>query len=493
MEVAEGIWQRRSSFILAAIGSAVGLGNVWRFPYICYQNGGGAFLIPYFVALFTTGIPLMILEFGLGHMMQGSAPKSFCQVKKRAEWVGWWAIMVGFFITTYYAVIMSWCFSYLVHSLKLSWGDSAETFFKEGFLHLSSGPGSVGGIRWPILLGLLLTWIFIYLCISKGTRSVGKVVLITVPLPVMLLAILVVRGITLPGAIEGLRFYLTPNFSALKDPKVWLAAYSQIFFSLSLGFGVLIAYASYLPRKSDIVNNAFITSLANCGTSFFAGFAVFSTLGYLALATNKGVGDVVSGAEGLGLAFVTYPTVIRLLPFAASIFGILFFLMLLTLGIDSAFSLVEAAVAGGMDRWGLNRRRANLLFCSVAFLLGIIFTTKGGLHWLDIVDHFLNNFGLVPVCLAECLVIGYLFGPLKLRSYANKNSDFSIRGWWDILIRFVSPLILLGLLGKVVWEKIRIPYGEGNYPNWALGVGGWGVVGLVLVLAIIFMFIKRRR
>jgi len=489
MEIAEDRWQKRSSFVLAAIGSAVGLGNVWRFPYICYQNGGGAFLIPYFVALFTTGIPLMILEFGLGHMMQGSAPKSFCQVEKRAEWVGWWAILVGFFITTYYAVIMSWCFSYLVHSLKLSWGNSAETFFKQGFLHLSSGPVTIGGIRWPILLGLLLTWVCIYLCISKGTKSVGKVVLVTVPLPMLLLAVLVVRGLTLPGALEGLRFYLTPNFSALKDPKVWLAAYSQIFFSLSLGFGVLIAYASYLPRRSDIVNNAFITSLANCGTSFFAGFAVFSTLGYLAQATNAGVGDVVSG--GLGLAFVTYPTVISLLPFAASIFGVLFFLMLLTLGIDSAFSLIEAVVAGGMDRWGLNRKRANLLFCSVAFLLGIIFTTRGGFWWLDIVDHFLNNFGLVPVCLAECLVIGYLFGPSKLRSYANRNSDFSIAGWWDILIRFVSPLILLVLLGNVIWEGIRTRYG--GYPGWVLGIGGWGVIGLVIVLAITFMFTKKRR
>ncbi len=488
MEVAEDRWQKRSSFILAAIGSAVGLGNVWRFPYICYQNGGGAFLIPYFVALFTTGIPLMILEFGLGHMMQGSAPKSFFQVRKRAEWVGWWAILVGFFITTYYAVIMSWCFSYLVHSWKLSWGNSAEKFFSQSFLHLSSGPGSLGGVRWPILIGLLLTWIFIYLCISKGTKSVGKVVLVTVPLPVLLLAILVVRGLTLPGAMEGLRFYLTPKFAVLKDPKVWLAAYSQIFFSLSLGFGVLIAYASYLPRKSDIVNNAFITSLANCGTSFFAGFAVFSTLGYLAQVTNAKVADVVSG--GLGLAFVTYPTVISLLPFAASLFGILFFLMLLTLGIDSAFSLIEAVVAGGMDRWGLNRKRANLIFCGVAFLLGIVFTTNGGLHWLDIVDHFLNNFGLVPVCLVECLIIGYFFGPSKLRNYANRNSDFSIGGWWDVLIKFVSPLILLGILGWVVWEAIRTHYG--GYPGWALGVGGWGMVGLAIGLAIAFMFIKRR-
>ena len=481
-------WSNRIVFLLAAIGSAVGLGNVWRFPYVCYQNGGGAFLIPYFVALITAGIPLMILEYGIGQMMDSSAPLSFAKIKERYEWVGWWALLIGFIVMAYYTVIMSWCFSYLIYSLDLNWGDSAQNFFFKNFLGLSAGHKYIGGIRLPIFLGLIVTWFCIFLCIIKGAKSVGKVVMITVPLPVICLGILVIRGLTLPGAMGGLKFYLTPNFKILLRPSVWLAAYSQVFFSLSLGFGVLIAYASYLPKKSDIVNNAFITSLADAGISFFAGFAVFSTLGYLAQSIGVGVKEVVT--SGPGLAFVTYPTIIRLLPFGASFFGVLFFIMLLTLGIDSAFSLVEAVVAGGIDKWGISRKKANILVCIMAFLSGLIFTTQAGLYWIDVVDHFITNFGLVMIGLAECIIIGYVLGAEKIRKYINENSDFPIGTWWSILIKIVTPLILVVLILKSLWNEIKIPY-EG-YPQWVLFIGGWGVVVLAIIIAYLLMKMRAK-
>lgn len=474
-------WDSRTGFVLAAIGSAVGLGNVWRFPYICYKNGGGAFLIPYFVALLTAGIPLLILEYALGHRMQAGAPKSFEKVSQKTAYVGWWAVFAGFGIVTYYAVIMAWCFGYLIHALNLAWGADAEFFFMNTFLQRSSGPGVLGSIRWPVLAGLAATWISILLIIHKGVKSVGKVVLVTVPLPVLLLIIMVIRGVTLPGAAEGLRYYLTPNFEALTDPNVWLAAYGQIFFTLTIGFGVMVAYASYLPKKSDISNNAFITGLVNCGTSFLAGFAVFSTLGYLANVTGKGVEDVVS--TGLSLAFITYPTMIRLLPFAASVFGIIFFLMLLTLGIDSAFSLVEAAVAAGRDHWKLSRKTINLFTCSLAFLLGLIFCTEAGLYWLDIVDHFINNFGLVLIGLFECLAIGYVFGTEKMREYVNSVSEIKLGVWWDWLIKVIVPVILVITVVMSTVNLLRVPYG--NYPQWALVIGGWGLALLILALALL--------
>jgi NSS family neurotransmitter:Na+ symporter len=481
-------WSSRTSFLFAAIGSAIGLGNVWRFPYICYEYGGGAFLIPYFVALFTAGIPLMILEYGLGHLMTGSAPLSFSKIDKKCEWIGWLAVGTGFLITTYYAVIMSWCFCYLFYSAGLFWGDDARSFFFGNFLAVSDGPAEIGDVRLPILLGLVAVWVMIFLCIIKGARSVGKVVLVTVPLPWILLGILVIRGLTLPGAVDGIRFYLTPDFSVLKKPDVWLAAYSQIFFSLSLGFGILIAYASYLPKKSDVTNNAFITSLANCGTSFFAGFAVFSTLGYLAQSTGVGVRDVV--ASGPGLAFVTYPTVIKLLPFGASFFGVLFFLMLLVLAVDSAFSLVEAVVCAKMDKWGFSRAKGNFAVCATAFVVGILFTTKGGLYWLDIADHFLTNFGIVAVGLLQCIAVGWIFGTDRIREYINEQSEFSVGKWWDLLIKFVVPAILAILLIKTLIERVKIPYE--NYPQWALALGGWGLVALVII-ASFFLATRRGR
>ena len=178
---------------MASIGSAVGLGNLWRFPYICYKNGGGAFLIPYFVALFTTGIPLMILEFSLGHKFQGSAAHSIRSIKKNWEWLGWWAILTGFIITTYYNVIIAYSVDYIFYSFPLSWGNNAKVFFFEKFLKLSPSPMQLGDIRSPILLALIFVWISIYLIIYRGVKRVGKIVMFTVPLPIILLGILIIR------------------------------------------------------------------------------------------------------------------------------------------------------------------------------------------------------------------------------------------------------------------------------------------------------------
>jgi NSS family neurotransmitter:Na+ symporter len=481
-------WDSRTAFVLAAIGSAIGLGNVWRFPYICYANGGGAFLVAWLVALFTAGIPLMILEFGLGHKMEGSASEAFRKVKKNLEWFGWVAILVGFFIVCYYAVIMSYCFNFVYHSLTLAWGDDPSGFFYQANLGLTNSPFEIGGIRGYILLGLLLSWIFIFLSIWKGAKTVGKVVYATVFIPWFLLLIFVVRGVTLPGAVEGLTFYLTPDFQKLLSHEVWLAAYTQIFFSLSVGFGIMIAYSSFLPRKTDIVNNAFLISMCNCATSFLAGFAVFGALGYYAVKIGKPVAEVV--ASGPGLAFVTYPHIISNLPFWQPLFGVLFFVMLLTLGIDSAFSLAEAVAAGVIDKWKVSHRVSNTAVCSIALIVGIIFTTGAGMLWLDIVDHFMNSFGLSLVCLGECILIGWVLGSGKIRKHVNGISEFRIGNWWDIFIRFLIPVVLGALILFELWERIKGSYGD--YPRLAEFLGGWMIVLLLPVFGIILMLVKRR-
>jgi NSS family neurotransmitter:Na+ symporter len=478
-------WTSRASFIMASIGAAIGLGNVWRFPYICYENGGGAFLIPYFVALFTAGIPLMILEYGLGRRMQAGAPTAFAKVGKRVEWVGWLSLMVVMLIFLYYPVIMAWCVDYIGYSVTLRWGADAQTFFNSTFLQMSSGPGELGGIRWPIVIGLAVVWVAIYLCLFKGLKALSKIVFYTVIIPWVILVIMVIRGLTLPGALEGLKFYLTPNFAALLNPRVWLAAYTQIFFTLSLAMGTMIVYSSYLPRRSDIVNNSFIVSLANCGTSFFAGFAVFSILGYLARAMNVGVPDVTQ--SGFGLAFITYPTAIRLLPFIPAVFGILFFILLLTLGIDSAFSQVEPFVAGFVDKWHLAKKWVLPIICIFGFLVGVVFTTRGGYYWLDIVDYFMSMFGLALVGLLECIVVGYFYKAHKIREFVNEVSDFKIGKWWDICIMIITPVILgISFILNLV---SLIQKGYGGYPTWATLVGVGIAVGIV-VLSFILMSIR---
>jgi NSS family neurotransmitter:Na+ symporter len=470
-------WTSRSSFIIASIGAAIGLGNVWRFPYITYENGGGAFLIPYFVALFSAGIPLMMLEYGLGRKMQAGAPTAFGMVRRGTEWVGWLSLMVVMLIFLYYPVIMAWCVDYLAYSLNLGWGSDAARFFERDFLQMSAGPGVLGGVRWPIVIGLAIVWLSIYLCLFKGLKALSKIVFYTVITPWVILVIMVIRGLTLPGAIEGLKYYLTPNFTVLLNPRVWLAAYGQIFFSLSLAMGTMIVYSSYLPKKSDISNNAFIVSLANCGTSFFAGFAVFSILGYLAQAMGVSVPDVTK--SGFGLAFITYPTAIGLLPFIPAFFGILFFLLLLTLGIDSAFSQIEPFVAGFTDKWGFSKKLVLPVVCLGGFLIGIIFTTRGGYYWLDIVDFINSSFGLTLVGFLECIVIGYIHKAQKMREYINEVSDFHVGKWWDICIMIITPVILgVSLILSVV---TLVQKGYGGYPAWAMVVGVIIAIGIIMV------------
>ncbi len=480
-------WRRRADFIFASMGAAIGLGNVWRFPYVTYANGGGAFLIPYFVALLTAGIPLVILEFALGRLHQGGAPVVFSKIKRGLEWVGWLALFSVMLIFFYYSVIMAWSIDYIWYSLKLSWAGNAQAFFYNQFLQLSHGPGILGSLRWPIAMGLLITWLWSFQYLRHGTKGIGKEIYITVILPWMILIVMVIRGVTLPGAIDGLNYYLTPNFKALLSPTPWLAAYGQVFFSLSLGMGSLIIYSSYLPRNTDITNNAFIVSLADAGTAFFAGFAVFSGLGYLAYMQGVGVTDVVG--SGFGLAFITYPTVIKLMPFGAPLFGVLFFLLLSTLAIDSQISQVEPFVAGFIDKWNFTRKKVLPIVVAIGFLVGLIFCTQGGYYWIDIVDFFTLTFGITLVGLMEALIVGYVVKPQKLREYINEVSDIKIGGWWDVCVMFITPIILgISFIGGLV--KV-LKKGYGDYPSWTNFVG-FGLLFFILALSFIFMKIKGR-
>ncbi len=471
-------WTSRQAFILAAIGSAVGLGNVWRFPYVAYANGGGAFFIPYFVALLTAGIPLLILEMGLGQMMQASAPESLKKANPHGEWVGWFALLVGAVISCYYAVIMAYSWEYLASSfhLVMPWSDPELTkgaadklpeavFFSEKIQVHSTQPGEMWAPVGRVAAGLFLTWLAVFLIVCKGVRRVSKVVWITVPLPWVLLLILVIRGLTLEGASEGIRYYLTPDFEALKDPKTWLAAYGQIFFSLTLGFGVMIAYASYLPRKSDVANNAFIIGFANCMTSFFAGFAVFSVLGFLAVSLEKPVADVAT--VGAGLAFKTYPRAISMMPvWCRPLVAISFFVMLLTLGIDSLFSLVEASVTGLKDRWPwLSHQLLTGALCIGGFIIGLfVFGNRAGIRWLDIFDHWANDYGLAIVGLLQCIIIGYLYETDKLRDYVNSVSEVKLWGWWELCIKILTPAALVFLIGANFMKELTADnlYGAGG-------------------------------
>ncbi|MGB2753996.1 MAG: sodium-dependent transporter [Phycisphaerae bacterium] len=468
-------WDSRTAFVMAAIGSAVGLGNVWRFPAKVYDNGGGAFFIPYIVALITAGIPLMILEMGVGRMFQGGAPKTLRRINKNYEWVGWFALSVAAVIAFYYAVVMAYAWVYLYESFSrvLPWaateGLDAKTYFFERVLNRSTDPGVMWQIRPGLVAGLALTWAMVFLIIHKGVHRVGRVVLLTVPLPFLLLVVLGIRGLTLEGALDGVQYYLNPDFSKLRNPTVWLQAYGQVFFSLSLGFGVMIAYASYNKRRGDVTNNAFITALANCATSFIAGFVVFSVLGFLAAQQGQPVGKVVD--KGLSLAFVTYPTAIAHLEVLGAwwppVVAVVFFVTLLSLGIDSQFSIVEAVCAGLEDRFAwMSHRLASAILCTAGFLVGVfLFATRGGLGWLDIWDHWCE-YAFVFVGLMQCLVVGHFFRTERLTHYINAVSEIHLGGWWVLCVRIVTPFALVAVLGAGLLKELEDLYGTADWPAW---------------------------
>jgi len=477
-------WKSRMGFILAALGSAVGLGNIWRFSYLCYKNGGGAFLIPYSIALLVVGIPLMILELGIGHKMRGSSPLSFAKVDRRWEWCGWWAVVCAMYgIMLYYSAVIAWCLRYVFFAFNLSWGTDPNDFFFNKFLQLSSGPFDLGDIRAPILLALLvvwgLSWFIVFFGVQKGVERANKIFM---PLLFLLIFILVIWSVNLEGAAQGLAVYLKPDFSRLTTPQIWIDAFSQIFFTLSLAFGIMIAYASYLPRKADIVKDALIICIGNSAFSFFAGFAVFGTLGYMAHATGKPVSEVVN--KSIGLAFVTYPQAISLMPAFAKLFGVLFFASLVIAGLSSAISLVEAFSAAIIDKFNCSRASVVSVVCITGFLGSIIFTAKSGLYWVDIVDHFITHYGLVVIGILECILIGWIFKASKLREHINHTSDKILTPLWDISIKFVIPVVLILLLINDLKGEFSAPYENYSWLSIILIGRDWLVLALFVSLVI---------
>ncbi len=475
-------WGSKMGFILAAVGSAVGLGNIWRYPYLLYSNGGGAFLIPYFFAILTAGIPLLLLEYGMGHKFRGSTPLSFARANKKWEWLGWWPSLTSFAILTYYTLILSWAINYVFLSVGQAWGEDTNAFFFNEFLKVSSGPFSFAGMRWSIFFGIVavwfINWIVCYKGISGGIEKFSKVLL---PTLIGIMVIIVIRGVTLPGAALGLNKLFTPDWSKVMEPKVWIDAYGQVFFSLSLAMGIMVTYSSYLPKKSDINNSAFMTAFANCGFEFLAAIGIFGILGFMATSQGVPIEDVAS--QSIGLAFVVFPKVFSMMGPLGTVFGVLFFACLVFAGLTSCVSLTEAFASAVMDKTGLDRKKIVTFVSLGGFCLSSFYATGAGLYFLDIVDAFINSYSIVVVGLIEAIVVGWLLGTHVIRKHTNSVSLFSIGTWWDFMIKFVTPAVLTYMLIQSIIREINTPYG--GYSMSALLVFGWGVVAVIIIVSVI--------
>ena len=467
--------------MIAAIGSAVGLGNIWRFPYIAFENGGGAFLIPYLVALLTAGIPLLLLDYALGHRYRGSAPLAFRRLSRWLEPVGWWNVMTNIVICIYYAVIIGWAASYAYYSLNAAWGADPQAFFFKDFLKMADakdlGLDFVGNVVGPLIAVWLFTLVILALGVQKGVAGASSFFM---PLLVVMFVVMVGISLTLPGAAKGLDALFTPNWSKLKEPGVWVAAYGQIFFSLSICFGIMITYSSYLKKKTDLGGTGLVVGFANSSFELLAGIGVFAALGFMAQAAGKEVADVAS--SGIGLAFIAFPTIINQAPMGALI-GVLFFCSLVFAGITSMISIVEVIVAAIQDKLKIGRVTATLAAgIPMAIISVLLFGTTTGLPVLELLDKFINTYGIVAAGLIYVLaVIAYGKMP-ELRRHLNALSSVRIGIWWYVCIAFT--VIMLGyMLFQDTSSLLTKNYSD--YPDFFLNIFGWGMSAALIVIALI--------
>lgn len=476
----------RNVFILSAIGSAVGLGNIWRFPYVAYEGGGGAFLIPYLCALLTAGIPLLFFDYAIGHRFRGSSPLAFRRMHRAAEPLGWWQVLICVVIATYYAVIIAWAAMYTWFSAQVTWGAGNENdFFYKDFLQM--GDVSKSGVSTQFVpqvgLPLIAVWVVVIVIMGLGVkRGIGRANTVLMPLLTIMFAALVVQSLFLPGAVDGLNAFFTPNWKALADPAVWASAYGHIFFSLSVAFGIMVTYSSYLKRKTDLTGSGLVVAFANSGFEILAGIGVFAALGFMAQAQGTDVAHTATA--GIGLAFVAFPTIVSNAA-GGSIIGVLFFGALVFAGVTSLISVLEVVVAALQDKLGWGRVRTTLVVSIPIALISIaMFSTTTALAVLDTTDAFVNAFGIMAVALVAVIVVAWLLHRLPaLRDHLNRRSSFTVGWFWMLLVGALAPIVLGYLFVSEVIAKVSEPYG--GYPGWFLSIFGWGMVIALVVLAIL--------
>lgn len=480
-------WSARSGFIIAAIGSAVGLGNIWRFPYVAYENGGGAFLIPYLIAIFAAGLPLLFLDYAVGHKYRKAPPTAYKKLMN-SEALGWWQVMVTLLIGIYYASVLSWAGSYMFYSIGQQWGTDTEKFFFTSYLQ--NGEGLALGFVPTLFIGLVIVWavvmFILYGGVKKGVELSNK---IFIPLLLILFSILVVQALRLPGAVDGLNAFFTPNWEAMTNYKVWLAAFGHIFFSLSVGFGIMLTYSSYLKRKTNLTGSGLVVALANSSFEILAGIGIFAALGFMAYSAGSSVDEVVSG--GIGLAFIAFPKIISSLGAGGDLFGFLFFASLTVAGVTSMVSILQVPIAAFQDKLGWSRKRAvTIIAGGSAIVSTILFSTHSAITFVDIIDYFANNIGIVGGGLLSIILVTWFRRPLlkELQQHVNQYSSIKLGLGWNILLTIVTPLSLLVALALTL--KSIFAEGYGGYPLHILLIVGGGTVALFIIGAVLLSRLK---
>ncbi|CAL8288979.1 unnamed protein product [Lota lota] len=506
--VERGQWANKMEFLLAVAGQIIGLGNVWRFPYLCYKNGGGVFFIPYLLFLVVCGIPLFLLETSLGQYTSLGGVSAWRAICPLFGGLGYASQLMMLHGCVYYIIILAWALYYLASSFQtpLPWAHCNNTwntdacvlfdqqnrssgvvllgnatspvmeFWEREVLKMSSSLDELGPINWKLALCLATVWILCYFCVWKGVKSTGKVVYLTATFPYLMLLVLLVRGATLPGAAEGIVYYLRPNTTHLADPEIWMDAGTQIFFSYGISLGSLTAMGSYNKFNNNCYKDSVLLCLLNSCTSFVAGFAIFSVLGFMA--EEQGVDIAEVAQSGPGLAFVAFPRAVAMMPLP-QFWAVCFFLMLLMLGLDTQFVCLEALMTSLSDlyprliRRGKRRELTLLVVCVACFLLGLTMITPGGVYIFEIYDyHSCSGASMLLLAIFQSIVVGWVYGPERFSDHIRDMIGYSPSPFFKICWKYLTPVVCIAtfISALVRWSPLRLTKGVVS-PGWATGLG----------------------
>ncbi|KRX84291.1 Sodium- and chloride-dependent glycine transporter 2 [Trichinella sp. T6] len=558
-------WASKTEFMLSCLGFAVGLGNIWRFPYLCGRNGGAAFLLIFIIFIIFGGVPMALLELGLGQYSSLASHQLFEAFCPLFSGLGYVMILTSFLTSLYYNVVIAWAIYYFAASFSsqlpwktcnnpwntiacydksmddfctqlnltywkgqcwnntadheqqfdamVNWSERtnpAQEYFDNNVLHLSKGIDHLGGLSLELSMCLLAAWVLVFAILIKGVRSAGKVIYFTATVPYMLLLALLVRGATLPNAIEGIKFFIIPDFSRLADSAVggmelqtlvWGDAAVQVFFSMSVGAGGLTTLSSYNELDNNIFRDTFVITLGNIFTSLLSGFVVFSILGFMAGEFRQSVESVATA--GPGLLFVTYPYALTHLPLSP-VWSALFFFTVILMGIDSQIVLVEVVITAFKDQYP-KLREPKIRVCAVActcvisYLIGLLMCTGGGAYILNLLDTFAGGWPLLLQCLLEVIIVVYIYG---LEKYAHlyrymlgepsrkfwKFLGYPINKFYTLCWAYLTPLCLVVVLVFNFSEYTITSYGNYIYPLWAEVIGWLIAFGSCLPAVIVALY-----
>merc|ERR1711892_29185 len=514
-------WGAHCDFLLSCLGYAVGLGNIWRFPYLCYKNGGGSFLVPYIIMLFTIGLPLFFFELGLGQYAGIGPARLFGKLYPASVGVGWGMVIVAFLVVIYYNMIIAWTLYYMYAGFTpiLPWtecgvGSSQYCYSKEQDIacldgsnqteiyyngtcidradickmfnadvlnstHCDANYGAtvlpldlkkvlnrrtesedyfshqmlglkdestwenMGHFQPHLIVTLVVAWFLVFISLIKGVKSSGKVVYFTALYPYAILVVLFVRGVTLPGAIDGINWYITPDWDKLFEIGPWGAAATQLFYSLGMSFGTLLTFAGYNKFENNCLRDALLVSFANCSTSIFSGFVIFSIVGFMAKEIGVPVSEVIQ--SGPGLTFIAYPAALSYLPISP-LWSFLFFSMILTLGLDSQFAMTETVTTAIMDQWPVLRSHVSKVVfgvCATCCLCGLPFCLNGGIFIFELFNVYSAMLSLLVLALAEVVLVCWCYG---MDDWINNLLEMGVRlsfsSWyWKLTLKVLAPIL----------------------------------------------------